>query len=103
MNYQQYLDSSWWKLRKRIFLNEQGKKCSFCSSKNELDVHHLNYQNLGDERDSDLLVLCRRCHKDIHYFADCSEPTECEIKQSQVVTEDIYQAKIKELITHGGK
>lgn len=26
-------------------------------------MHHLTYERLGAERDEDLLVVCRRCHK----------------------------------------
>ena len=29
----------------------------------DLHVHHKNYQNIGAELDSDLEVLCRRCHE----------------------------------------
>ena len=29
----------------------------------DLHVHHRNYENLGNEEDSQLEVLCRRCHE----------------------------------------
>lgn len=29
-------------------------------------MHHLAYERLGDERDSDLEVLCRGCHEAVH-------------------------------------
>ena len=31
-----------------------------------LHVHHCNYNNLGNEKLSDLITLCRSCHNKIH-------------------------------------
>lgn len=30
------------------------------------DLHHLNYERVGDELPEDLLVICRTCHSAIH-------------------------------------
>ena len=32
----------------------------------ELELHHVTYQNLGDERDDDLELLCAGCHGRAH-------------------------------------
>jgi len=38
-----------------------------CSSHDAtLDVHHKTYENYGDERPEDLVVLCRSCHQKVH-------------------------------------
>ena len=41
-------------------------KCVLCESKILLDVHHNNYRCLGEETYTDLVVLCRGCHKAFH-------------------------------------
>lgn len=61
MNYQNYLQSEDWKT-KRSSKRRRKNNCAICNSKDNLDVHHLNYKNLVDVSQSDLRVLCRRCH-----------------------------------------
>lgn len=38
------------------------KRCAICLSTEKLEVHHLNYKNLFNVEQSDLRVLCHRCH-----------------------------------------
>jgi hypothetical protein len=65
--YAAYLHSSHWKKTRGLALQRAGYKCQACSTKNEiLDVHHNNYERLGYEEPSDLLVLCRSCHSKVH-------------------------------------
>jgi hypothetical protein len=62
--YQEYLNSpKWAEVRFRIILLA-GYTCAWCERDNRtLEVHHLTYLRLGKERDSDLLALCKGCHK----------------------------------------
>jgi len=64
--YKEYLLSDWWRSRKAQAIRDAGYKCEQCGSMNRLEVHHLNYQNLGNEGDDDLVVLCRKCHEGWH-------------------------------------
>ena len=47
-------------------------KCQFkvgrfkCGCKTNLEVHHLSYKNLGNERFKELITLCHRHHEIIH-------------------------------------
>lgn len=61
-----YLNSNHWKSIRDEKL-EQVYCCELCGSKLSLDVHHKNYRNLYDVRMSDLQVLCRLCHLQIHH------------------------------------
>lgn len=66
--YQKYLNSPEWKeKRKEIFEKRKGI-CELCGEKleNKYHVHHDNYNNLGNEKESDLILLCENCHNDIH-------------------------------------
>lgn len=64
--YQAYLNSPRWQaIRKRLY-REYEYKCAMCGSSINLNVHHITYENLGEEKDEDLTVLCQQCHSDIH-------------------------------------
>jgi hypothetical protein len=66
MPYRDYLQTDHWKEVRAQMLKRAGHKCSLCGSRERLNVHHNNYQSLGDERWEDLAVLCRPCHGKFH-------------------------------------
>lgn len=87
--YAEYLQSEHWQQRRKKAIAEVGHRCEQCSLPRwvaallydqDLHVHHRNYQNLGDEQDDDLEVLCRRCH-DVETFGRSNfreiKSTEC--------------------------
>lgn len=41
-------------------------QCAKCGAKRNLHVHHLSYDHFTKELDSELQVLCRKCHQEIH-------------------------------------
>lgn len=44
-----------------------GNCCEFCGAQDgPLHVHHLTYENLGNESADELFVLCASCHADSH-------------------------------------
>lgn len=66
IGYVNYLKSKHWQsLRTRLI---QGHPyCEVCeSSEKVLQLHHLTYERLGKERDSDLVPLCDDCHVLVH-------------------------------------
>jgi len=75
--YQSYMKSDKWReMRiKRIradlgmcrgWVVEKDGRGHLCLSRDRLEVHHLTYARLGNERLTDLISLCRECHKAIH-------------------------------------
>lgn len=64
--YSEYLHSLVWRNKRRAALKAAGWRCEKCRSSNDLEVHHLNYARLGDERPQDLRVLCAKCHDETH-------------------------------------
>lgn len=63
----EYLQNDHWKATQKRALLRAGGYCQRCHQRGlPLDVHHLTYRNLGRERESDLLVLCRDCHQKEH-------------------------------------
>jgi len=64
--YDKYLQSAWWQKIRKQALNYAGNRCQICNSDGKLDVHHRTYDRRGNEKQSDLTVLCRECHSKFH-------------------------------------
>ena len=67
MKYSDYLKSpTWYNLRKQA-LKKADYRCQTCNDTENINVHHRVYPKvLGTEPVSDLVVLCRSCHKIFH-------------------------------------
>jgi len=65
-DYAAYLASAHWRDVRRRCLWRYDYRCAICNSAQFLTVHHRNYARLGHERDTDVIALCRKCHKLFH-------------------------------------
>lgn len=65
-DYKAYLQSEWWKKRRKKALHRANYQCEECYTEEKLHVHHLSYKNIGNERPEDLQVLCAACHYHKH-------------------------------------
>lgn len=64
MPYRHYLRTPEWRVTRAGALLRAGWRCSLDVTHGEdLDVHHRTYERLGAELASDLVVLCRPCHR----------------------------------------
>ena len=67
MPFAEYRKQPEWQVRRVQALTRAQYRCQMGSSHDgTLDVHHNCYQNYGDERPEDLVVLCRSCHQKFH-------------------------------------
>ena len=64
--YKAYLNSPKWQATRKRLYREYEYKCAICGSPKNLNVHHITYENLGEEKDEDLTVLCQECHNKLH-------------------------------------
>jgi hypothetical protein len=62
MNYADYLRSDEWIRKRTIRIQTDGNSCAICGSSNHLQVHHMTYKNVPNEKNSDMITLCRNCH-----------------------------------------
>jgi len=76
--YAEYLESDHWKKRRQQFLELWDFACCLCFSDKHLEVHHRTYARLYSEKDTDCLVLCRKCHKRHHRWIQ--QPTDYDNK-----------------------
>ena len=90
MKYEEYILSKEWQVKRQFLLIEHGGKCALCPRDYEVQVHHLNYKHLGCERKEDVIVLCVRCHNDLHYALRRFPATERAKRQYEKVTQEEY-------------
>lgn len=70
IDYRDYIQSTDWKVRRSKKIRAVGCQCEYpdgCSETDHLEVHHISYENLGNELDEDLMVLCHYHHRVIEY------------------------------------
>lgn len=66
MNYQSYLHSEKWRELRAKKIKSCHFKCEGCGTNHGLQVHHLTYKRIFNERMNDLMVLCGDCHAKTH-------------------------------------
>ena len=65
--YKAYLLSDEWKQLKIDLVQQRGFKCEVCHKKTKLlQLHHLTYERIYNENESDLQLLCGICHQKAH-------------------------------------
>lgn len=65
-DYEAYLKTAVWKQKRQVALEHADHKCQLCSCAEDLQVHHNTYKNFKNEPESDLVVLCKFCHQNLH-------------------------------------
>lgn len=63
--YEAYLASPRWNFF-RLMIIEKRVGCEVCGSREYLHVHHRHYNNLGHEKDEDVVLLCKTHHNKLH-------------------------------------
>lgn len=67
MTYQDYLSTLQWQRRRWGCFRRAAMKCESCGARPE-QAHHLTYERLFNELDSDLMALCEDCHQRAEAF-----------------------------------
>jgi 5-methylcytosine-specific restriction endonuclease McrA len=75
MPYRQYLNTYHWQQLRLLKLSEVEERCQLCySPQKPLHVHHRTYARLGNEKLTDLTVLCKDCHTLFHQHRTLTKP-----------------------------
>lgn len=61
-DYNEYLASDAWKIRRQKVLRRSGGLCEGCLERPATEVHHTTYDNVFDELLFQLRALCKECH-----------------------------------------
>jgi len=95
-NYEAYLASPHWKsIKARLF--QKKRKCQLCGSRAADTLHHITYDRIGRERDSDFLFFCQECHNILHTALNQRYPLRSspyKAERSMVVLRGIIQGSI---------
>ena len=67
-SYEDYLQSDLWKDKRTFVLSVVGNRCQVCKTKKQISVHHVSYERIGKELIDDLQILCKPCHKMVHFL-----------------------------------
>lgn len=65
-SYERYLKTHHWARTREQTLLRCRHECQVCGAVENLQVHHKNYDRVGREYPTDLVVLCRDCHAKFH-------------------------------------
>lgn len=68
-SYKEYLNHPLWKEKSKFILS-LNPSCQKCRINKSTQVHHLNYNSVGNENREDVISLCKDCHKKIHGIKD---------------------------------
>lgn len=78
--YRRYLRCPHWLKTRAAALVAGGHRCAHCGAAKGLQVHHLTYRTLRQERPCDLIVLCEGCHRHQHGL-DTDDPISREFRE----------------------
>lgn len=85
-NYNDYLSNPNWKVFSN-YIKLKRKLCFCCNYKNNLSVHHINYDNLGYEMPKDVVVLCNSCHLKVHTL---TKSRKASLKNAHIILREEY-------------
>lgn len=82
-SYSAYLRSKHWRLFKKKFKTSKyyRGKCFICSRDKMLHLHHITYVRIGKERLTDVIELCKCCHRNVHKALDKGKTWESIVAQ----------------------
>lgn len=85
-------------------IERDGKKCRFCGCKENLQVHHIRYQNDFGENDyfnkKYLVTLCRKCHQIVTDAVEKAKKTKIEVPAFMVKPGQYAPLQIENKIKH---
>jgi hypothetical protein len=70
-----------WRGLKAHLMRYRGNRCERCGDYVPLELHHKSYDRLGNERASDLELVCRACHQE----ADRERAAEGERRKREAI------------------
>lgn len=78
MTYDEFLATPYWQTITNYKHAHSNYKCEKCGNSTELRTHHKTYTNHGREHrmdviNNDLIVLCQKCHHEVHGISDSDD------------------------------
>jgi len=73
-HYDVYLETPEWKRKRDLVMARAQEICEGCREAKAVDVHHLTYDDAGEEFLFQLVALCRKCHERWHSVVQTQHP-----------------------------
>ena len=83
-----YLQSAWFKELREHYLktfNDDEPNCELCGSTRRLRLRHRMYDRLGEERMSDLILLCANCQDRVARLMKMQEEAQQKCRTQQAI------------------
>ena len=77
--YNTYLASPQWRKKRAAVLARANGTCEGCRQSPPTQVHHLTYENVGDELLYQLVALCDDCHERAHLKSEFRPPIQATV------------------------
>lgn len=90
----EYLTSPEWRAKSKGIL-ERDPICKICDKNVSNDVHHLTYERLTMELETDLIGVCRKCHNRVHRHKKLSSISNLKILKSLFFRSKIDKALLQ--------
>jgi 5-methylcytosine-specific restriction endonuclease McrA len=78
--YRKFLASKEWEAIRQAYLRQVEFMCEICNETKNIQVHHLNYDNLYNPTPEDLMAVCQSCHNVLEQDLECF-PKEIKVKK----------------------
>jgi hypothetical protein len=106
-DYDDYIQSNEWNVRRLLILKRDKRKCVACGSCIKLHVHHRTYIRFGFEDDADLVTLCEICHAFVHRAHQLANLPLCDVtddvvKELRVIRKQVPVSVVHETISRAG-
>lgn len=66
VEYEEYLASEAWAQRRAAIIRNANGICQCCAHFPAIQAHHVTYERIGQEHESDLMAVCSFCHGLLH-------------------------------------
>lgn len=100
LNYKDYLKGLHWSIFKTKYFQYHKKECSICGKKYGIQLHHLTYDNIGNETFDDVICVCGECHDKIHEELKYNKNLNNQIKKCKSVnSKSVDKKKYKKEIS----
>jgi len=94
--YNAYIHSPEWEAKRQVLFKKRGRRCEICrKQKRILQVHHLTYERLCAERESDLQIVCLDCHE----IADAKRDANAYKRRWTAWAEKVYGRKWRKVLS----
>ena len=86
---EEYYETEHWINFKEDYFRRHPKVCCISGFKNNIQLHHINYDNLGEEKDEDVVPLHRFWHNFVHYLV---KKRKVKLSEAHLVAKETFLA-----------